>query len=229
MIKIAVCDDEKRMAEEISEKVKEYLPGSETEIFGSGESLLASDMESFRILLLDIDLPGISGLNVAEKMMAAAERPLIIFVTGHDELVYDSLWLHPFGFVRKTYLEKELKKALEDAAQELASREKHFFIHTAAGDMCLMLNEIYFFEADGNYMKVTAASGEYRFRETMQTLENTLARDGFVRVHKGFLVNQDMVKIINSEECILTNDARIPFGRNYQEAARKKLMRGMLR
>ena len=61
MIKIAVCDDEKRMAEEISEKVKEYLPGSETEIFGSGESLLASDMESFRILLLDIDLPGISG------------------------------------------------------------------------------------------------------------------------------------------------------------------------
>ena len=70
---------------------------------------------------------------------------------------------------------------------------------------------------------------EYRFRETMQALENSLSGDGFVRVHKGFLVNQEAVKIINSDKLILIDDTEIPMGRSYQEDAKRKLMRGMLR
>ena len=156
-------------------------------------------------------------------------RPLIIFVTSHDELVYDSLQLHPFGFVRKSHMDDELAKVVEDAVSEIAQRDRCFIFHAAGGDVRLKLKNILYFEADGNYIKVMTTQEEYRFRETMQALVNSLSGDGFVRVHKGFLVNQEAVKIINSDKLILIDDTEIPMGRSYQEDAKRKLMRGMLR
>ena len=229
-MRIAVCDDESRITEEILRRINTRFSGCEAAGFCSGSALLDSINETeYDVILLDIDMPEISGLDVAGRIQSKERRPLIIFVTGHDELVYDSLQLHPFGFVRKSHMDKELIKTLEDAILEISSRDKHFCFHSAAGDIRLNLKDILYFEADGNYIKVMTAGDEYRFRETMQALENTLSGDGFVRVHKGFLVNQEAVKISNSDKCILTDDTEVPMGRSFAEEARRKLMRGMLR
>ena len=159
--------------------------------------------------------------------------PLIIFVTSHDELVYDSLRFHPFGFVRKTHLDVELDRVLADAVTEMNSREKSISVHTAQGDVRLKLTDVLYFEADGNYIKVFVKNesdeAEYRFRDTMQALESALQYDGFVRVHKGFLVNSEAVKIFNSDKCILTNDMEVPMGRSFYEDARRKFMRSMIK
>ena len=230
MIRIAICDDENRILEDLSRMVLELIPDADVSAFGEGRALIDSaDKAGYDVVLLDIDMPDLNGLEVALSFQAADRKPLIIFVTSHDELVYDSLQLHPFGFVRKSYLDKELKKVLEDAVEEVSSRDKHFFFHTASGDIKLQMDDILYFEAEGNYIKIKTGSDEFRFRETMQALEMSLKSDGFIRVHKGFLVNQEAVKIINSDKLVLNDNTEIPFGRSYQENARKMLMRGMLR
>lgn len=230
MIRIAICDDENRILEDLSQMVLELIPDADVSAFGEGRALIDSaDKAGYDVVLLDIDMPDLNGLEVALSFQAADRKPLIIFVTSHDELVYDSLQLHPFGFVRKSYLDKELKKVLEDAVEEVSSRDKHFFFHTASGDIKLQMDDILYFEAEGNYIKIKTGSDEFRFRETMQALEMSLKSDGFIRVHKGFLVNQEAVKIINSDKLVLNDNTEIPFGRSYQENARKMLMRGMLR
>ena len=230
MFRIAICDDENRILEDLSQMVLELIPDADVSAFGEGRALIDSaDKAGYDVVLLDIDMPDLNGLEVALSFQAADRKPLIIFVTSHDELVYDSLQLHPFGFVRKSYLDKELKKVLEDAVEEVSSRDKHFFFHTASGDIKLQLDDILYFESEGNYIKIKTGSDEFRFRETMQALEMSLKSDGFIRVHKGFLVNQESVKIINSDKLVLNDNTEIPFGRSYQENARKMLMRGMLR
>ena len=230
MFRIAICDDENRILEDLSRMVLELIPDADISAFGEGRALIESaDKAGYDVVLLDIDMPDLNGLEVALSFQAADRKPLIIFVTSHDELVYDSLQLHPFGFVRKSYLDKELKKVLEDAVEEVSSRDKHFFFHTASGDIKLQMDDILYFEAEGNYIKIKTGSDEFRFRETMQALEMSLKSDGFIRVHKGFLVNQEAVKIINSDKLVLNDNTEIPFGRSYQENARKMLMRGMLR
>lgn len=224
-----ICDDEQKMLSDITDITAEVINDSDVSSYQSGHDLLSAlKNEACDILLLDIDMPEISGLDIARALADMAVKPLLIFVTSHDELVYDSLRFHPFGFVRKSHLSHELPATLADAAKEISGKDKHFCFHSSEGDVKIKLDDIRYFESDGNYIKLFT-SEEYRFRDTMSSLENTLSGNGFVRIHKGFLVNQSAVKIINPDECVLYDNTRLPIGRSYSETARKQLMRYMLK
>ena len=63
----------------------------------------------------------------------------------------------------------------------------------------------------------------------MAAVQEELEKQGFVRVHRGFLVNQAAVELLGADELKLADGSSIPIGRNYAEAARKQIMRYMLR
>jgi len=90
-----------------------------------------------------------------------------------------------------------------------------------------LLSQILFFEADGNYLKVCAKDGEYRMRSTITAVENSLGTYGYIRVHKGFLVNQQSIRMFGSEEIRLENGAVLPLGKTYAETAKKVFMKYM--
>lgn len=227
---IFICDDEPKILSDISSKVRSLLAKADVYEFTSGAALLAETVKNnCNILLLDIDMPEISGLDIAAHLNGFENKPLLVFVTSHDELVYDSLQFHPFGFVRKSYIDKELPRILSDCADELNSHDKHFCFHISDGDVKLKLDEILYFESQGNYLKLFSEDGEYRFRGTISAVENTLRDSGFIRIHKGFLVNQKAVKMLASDEAELIDKTRIPIGRSYSDAAKKQLMRYMLK
>lgn len=229
-VKIYICDDEPKINSDISQMVSKLVPDSVISEFLSGRDLLAEmNRNSCDILLLDIDMPEISGLDIAARLTALSCKPLLVFVTSHDELVYDSFQFHPFGFVRKSYMDKELPRILVDCVTELHSRDKHFCFHTASADVKLPLDEILYFESDGNYLKLFAKGNEYRLRDTLSAVENTLSGSGFIRIHKGFLLNQAAVRTLSYDEAELISGAKIPIGRSYSESAKKQLMRYMLK
>ncbi len=118
-MKITVCDDENKIVEEITSFIKKDFPSSEVSAYSDGESFLASSEERPEVLLLDIDMPGISGMEVAATLTREKVQTLIVFVTAHDELVYDSFKYHPFAFVRKKFLEEELRSVLSDCEKEI--------------------------------------------------------------------------------------------------------------
>ena len=143
MLHVAICDDEKKILDDLFEQVRWTFEDADISCYSDGKRLISDNEKSpFDIIMLDIDMPEISGFSVAESIQKMAVKPLIIFVTSHDELVYDSLMLHPFGFVRKSHMDVELEKVLKDAEEEVASREKHFFFHTSSGNVKLRLEDI---------------------------------------------------------------------------------------
>ncbi len=193
-VKIYICDDEPKIRSDLSKSVDTLIPNSHITEYASGLELIEKmNAEACDIILLDIDMPELSGLDIAKQLGNLPKKPLLVFVTGHDELVYDSLQFHPFGFVRKSHIDSELPKILADCINELNSRQRHFAFHTAAAEIKLNLDEIIYFEADGNYLKLFTQNDEYRFRDTLGAIENTLSAYGFVRIHKGFLLNQTAV------------------------------------
>lgn len=225
-MRIYLCDDEQKIRDEISAVVAEVLPEASVKQFSDGSSLLEQmNQELCDILLLDIDMPKLSGMEVAARLSGLPQKPLLVFITNHDELVYESFRYHPFGFVRKQFLGKELDKVLRDCVSELEQGRKHFNFRAEGKDVCLLLSEILFFESEGNYLKVYTEGGEYRFRSTITAVESALEKDGFIRVHKGFLVNQCAIRLFGAEAVELTNGSSLPVGKTYAEEARQQFMR----
>lgn len=225
-LRIHICDDEKRMLQMISEKVSECLPGSEVRTFSSGAALLAClQTNACDILLLDIDMPDITGMEIAGQLSLLEKRPLLVFVTSHDELVYDSFCYHPFAFLRKSSFDREIKAALDDCMRELQHRERHFCFRWEGKRVCLLLSEIFYFEAEGNYLMVFSKMGQYRFRSTITSVENTLAGCGFIRIHKGFLINQAAVRLLGAKEVELLDGTMLPVGKSYAKTAEEQFLR----
>ena len=108
-MQIFICDDEPQMLSDIAKKVSECLPDSDIQTFLTGVKLLQClEIEVCDVLLLDIDMPDITGLEIARHLAKQDKRPLLLFVTSHDELVYDSFQYHPFAFLRKSCFDKEI-------------------------------------------------------------------------------------------------------------------------
>lgn len=227
-MQIIICDDEPQMLSDIEKKALECLPGSGVRTFTSGSELLHYlEAEPCDILLLDIDMPDITGLEIARHLALRDKRPLLLFVTSHDELVYDSLQYHPFAFLRKSHLDREIMPALTDCVQELGHREKHFFFRSEGNRVCLLHSDILYLEAEGNYLKLYAKTGQYRFRSTITAVENTLADSGFIRIHKGFLINQAAIRLLGAEKAELSDGTVLPIGKSYVKTAREQLLRYM--
>lgn len=227
-MKIYICDDEARIRHDFAVMLQKLCPQSMIKAFGTGAELLKElEKESCDVLLLDIDMPEMSGMDVAKRLGELADKPLLIFVTSHDELVYDSFRYHPFGFVRKSFFELEIEKILRDCEKELESSSRHFSFRMNGKDVRLLLTDILFFEADGNYLKLVASKEEYRIRSTITAVENALSSSGFIRIHKGFLVNQAAIQMMGTDELQLENGRVLPLGKTYIEEAKKSFMRYM--
>lgn len=225
---IYICDDEQQILNLLSEKIESYLPNDMVTGFTSGHRLMeAMNRLPCDILFLDIDLKELNGMDIAYQLNGRKQKPLLIFVTSHDELVYESLQCHPFGFIRKNHFAEEIEKILEDCKKELYSREKYFYFRMAGQEVRVLLSDILYFEADGNYLRLYAKAEQYRFRSTVAAAENTLAGNGFLRVHKGFLVNLSAVRRLGNEDIRLISGHVIPLGKNYTDSVRERFLEAM--
>lgn len=227
-MKIVICDDERKMVEDIEEIVRELLPEETVKTCLSGDALLEIlRTEEADAVLLDIDMPEKNGLELAGLLNVAGKKPILIFVTAHDELVYDSLKYHPFAFVRKKYLREELPEVLADCIREVETKEKRFHFRAEGGQVSVLLSDICYFEAEGNYLIVHLKNDNFRLRSTMAAVQNTLEPEGFIRVHKGFLVNQKFVMVMTQDELRLVSGEAIPIGGLYAGTVKEQILRYM--
>ncbi|MBO5597170.1 MAG: response regulator [Oribacterium sp.] len=116
-MRIAICDDEKRICDILAEKVAKICPEAEIITFTSGEELLAADKLP-DILLLDIWMPEMSGLDVAKTLRDRDWRKILIFVTGEESQVFSSFDLHPFHFLVKPFADEKLSEVLDEQARQ---------------------------------------------------------------------------------------------------------------
>lgn len=232
MYSIVVCDDEPKMLKDLLEAIKNIFSELSVEAeyystYSSIELLEHLKKEKADILFLDIDMPEYNGMQIAEYMLEHASKVLLIFVTNHDELVYESFQYQPFGFIRKSYFSKEVQQVIYRSIKVLAERQDTMIIRSNSDIIKIQLCDIVYFEADSNYVNVFMTNNTYRYRESLGVLESKLAVKGFIRIHKGFLVNQQFVHAIRYDEIELSDGRLLPIGRTNRENVRKKIMQYM--
>ncbi len=154
MIKAAVCDNEPVMLERLYGQIPSEFERQGAQLrldkfISGGDFLNAHNAEPYDVVFLDIDMPELSGFDIAERINDVGDT-LIVFVTMHDELVFSSLRFRPFRFIRKAYLENELPETAEAVKNELAKRNSgsKFAFQAKSGEVfvdlraCLVCGEV---------------------------------------------------------------------------------------
>lgn len=232
MYRIVICDDEKEILNDISQKIQNSfqrngIPADYT-CFSDARALMEHlQTQRIDVLFLDIDMPYYSGMDIAGYINSQEQNTLLIFVTSHDALVYQTFTYRPFGFIRKSHIEEELDQLTRRIGKEL-SQHRQELVFQKGGELCrIFLNDIIYIEAEGNYLALQLNGDRLRIRETMTNLESKLLDKGFVRCHKGYLANIRHIARLKSAELLLQQgdeEVSLPIGRSYEKEVRKKFL-----
>lgn len=229
MIKILICDDELQERSFIEKKTKECLKHTRLEISSveSGKELFQKvDINEIDILLLDIDMKGMDGLEVAQRLRRDFEDVILIFVTNHAEYVFDALQYQPFRYIRKSFLDGELPVALNAAIEKLhMQQEQYVYIKNKNGEIRLDVSRVCYFELEARKIHAYSMNDKTVFYCSVKQLEQYLQGldTEFVKIHSGCLVNPCFVEQIENDVVIMKNEKKLVMSRRNMKSVKEKI------
>lgn len=227
MLKIAVCDDEPAFVEQISDRIKKYIPDGIIQCFLSSEDLLLQG-ELFDIYFLDIQMEKINGIETAKKLRELEEESIIVFITGAKEYVFQAFDVAALHYLVKPVDDAKLQEVLERAKKEIEKRQnrkdRQIFIKTRNKNITLNVADILYFENEMRKIIAHTARGEISFYGVMADMEKE-AGAGFYRCHRGYLVNLSYVMEYDMENIMLSNGEKIYLSKDRYHDFVKQYMR----
>lgn len=194
MMHIAICDDEQPETEYLSSLVSEWcsLYGYACEIktFPSAEAFLFSYEENHicDILLLDVEMGGISGVELARCIRQDRNRTEIIFITSHTEFIGEGYEVDALHYLVKPVDGSRLMPVLSKAADRLSTEPPSVIITCDHETIKLYEADILYVEAFLHYISIHTAKQEYRIKENISSFASRLSQD-FFRIHRSYLVS----------------------------------------
>ena len=226
MVKFAVCDDEREVADLVAEKLREFYPDEcEIKCYTDGDSLFAdSARELFYAFFLDIGMPTLDGFSLAEKIRADNPFAKIIFVTNHTELAHIGYLYGAFRYVRKFALDEELREAAQSLKREFDMQSEFLLLRTPRGEIAKSVKDIRYFEVKGHQVTVFFDDTEERVCGTLNEYEQRLKDIGFIRIHKSYLVNFRFIEYVGKTTVTLTDGSTLVLSRNRVAETKRKLL-----
>ncbi len=232
---IAICDDETQILRDIYAKIESCFQkqGIQAGYFCTDDSKKMMEYlqnEKADVVFLDIDMPYFSGMDLAAFLNEKKKDSILVFVTSQDALVYQTFVYRPFGFIRKTHMDDELMELVERIKTELEDKKRDIVITRGTELTRILIQDILYIESEGNYLNFYTKNDTIKIRETMTNIEKELSGKGFVRCHKGYLVNAEHIEKMRSGEIDLQCEGirkSVPVGRSYEKEVRKKIMEFM--
>lgn len=201
--------------------------------FGGGADLLRyAENNKIDVLFLDIDMPEMTGFEIAKIMSRNYKEILIIFMSAYDNFVYESFDYLPFAYMRKEKIAEELPKVVYRINDKLLEKTRFVTLSTANKYVNVNAKEILFFESKRNYyMAHLTDDSTYSCRGTISKLEHEIGSLGFFRTHSAFLVNLEYINRFADDGYILIGNTKVPvaqkrakeFKKSYLEFTRRHI------
>lgn len=230
LLKIAVCDDEETALTIVKSAVestfaRERVSVELTACASTAELRRWMKVIPFDLLMLDIDMPQMSGIAFGHELRDRGERTDIIYISSQEDKVFDSLKVQPLTFVRKNRFLEDLPEAIRLFLRQRAQQNAPDRMVLEQRDKVLTvdLKSIIYLEGARNCQMIHIAGEQepVALRRPMQELENELGSKGFIRIHKGFLVNCEYIQLIQDNQVCLTNGISLPLSRRKVQETRQ--------
>lgn len=229
-IKLFVCDDDKETVTTLHKRITKFFGSDivcDVKMFYDGESLLKHCMKDCPdAVFLDIDMPNLNGFEVCSELQSIYENIFIVFVTSHEDKVYQSWSYNPFWFVRKTHLEDlniVLPKLLSRITKEKSKSTSIVNLSVNNRIVQIDLDEVMYIEAFDHDINIVSKSGTVStFRCKLSDAEVQLLPYDMIRIQKGVLVNLKFISRVTSREVTLTNNMIFSLGRDRVTDVKKR-------
>lgn len=231
MIKIAICDDEEKSVALHEHIVRECLQsegiGCEITTYTQSQNLLydiTDDAFFYDLILLDIEMPGISGMEIPQQIKGYLPNVRIIFVTSHTEYAIDAFELSIFRYVPKNYLETKLTAAVIDVAKliELEAGQE-YTIQTANRMEKIAYKDIFYIQRDGKNASIVSRAGTSKVRKSLQQVFDELNAPEFIFIDRGYIANIVQIMKISDSIAVLKNGEQLPISRSHLQEVKRQI------
>ncbi|MEE4379213.1 MAG: LytTR family DNA-binding domain-containing protein [Candidatus Competibacteraceae bacterium] len=200
-MKVLIVDDEKPARERLHSLIDE-LPGDYENCGEAGngvEALQLAETQQPDIVLLDIRMPGMDGLEAARHLATMGKPPAIIFVTAYSDYALEAFEVHAVGYLLKPIRKERLQQALTNAGllnraqlanlsdTQVQSTRTHLCARLGEKLELIPIGQVLYFQADQKYVTVRHLHGEVLIEEPLKSLETEFG-PAFLRIHRNALV-----------------------------------------
>lgn len=219
-MRIAICDDEKAFLKKFRNEISEILNEADYELteFTSGENLLEMHKEQkYDIIILDIEMTGINGLDTAREIRKSDRSAVIAFLTSYESFAVQGYEVKAERYILKQQPSNMYKEQLESLFNEYRLKHKMFVYNNVNKAFSARLSNIQYFEVYVRTIIVHVFDGDnksFDFYGKLSELEGAYAADGFVRVGKSYLVNISNIKHIDKDGLYMMKGDYISMGRS---------------
>jgi len=240
-MRVMIVDDEKLARERLRELLNEIGGHSVIgEAMNGNEAVEKAAELNPDVVLMDIRMPGMDGLEAAMHLMGMDEPPIVIFTTAYDQHALHAFEVNAVDYllkpIRKDRLAAALDKAkkltleqLQDvnAAQESPQARTHISVHLRGNIRLVPVKDVLYFMADSKYVTIRTPSEEHLIEDSLINLEKEFGEKMFLRIHRNALVATDYIKGIekstagNWQVALKGLDKKLDVSRRHAAAVRR--------
>lgn len=231
-MKIAVCDDEPVFLEIVKRELEQYYQSLDVEIkkFSSGKALIQAVKEDpflYLCIFLDIEMPGMTGLQTAKELERAGISIPVILLTSHTEYALKGYEVGAFRFLTKPADQEELHRVLKAVENQNIS-QRRLVVNQDGRSFYLPLDQILYFKSENVYIVIQTEQGHYLVRKKIKEQQEELPVPQFFRVHRSYIINMAKLQDFDGKKVTLKGGISIPVGRGRREEFQKAAARYMI-
>lgn len=233
MIKIAICDDEKESLNELYIKISELFENEDFKIdiqidlYSDSKAFMDILMDNieYDILFLDIEMPGVNGLKIAEYIYNKRYNTKIVYVSHHEKYIIETFGYNFIWFLPKNVIDRDLPKVIKKIKEIIKIDELKYEFKSERTIVKVSLKDIYYFEINTdqkNHINLITDKQKYPMRKPLREVEEIMLNEFFVRSHSSYLINIRHISKFNANSIILDNGEKIPMSKNNKKEVLNK-------
>ena len=224
---VLICDDEPVFLEQVREHVQAYLAqrGIVAHLDTATDPRQVMDSQTaYTLAFLDIQMEGLTGMELAQSLRRRGDRVSIIFVTGCEDYLPQGYSVQPIHFLLKPVSREALSAALR-TDWELNHKPKTAVLRIGSKTVSLMLSEIRYIESYNHNIIIHQTEGDRTCVFSLTEFERQMPPNQFCRCHNSYLVNMAYVEEIGRTELSLRGGVGVPIGRAYYKSLQSAFIR----
>ena len=230
-MRIAICDDNNSDGKLVADIIRSFADQSNLNIqisqFTDGESMLAAaGGEPFDLYILDIIMPVLDGIMLAQEIRAMDESTRIVFLSSSNEYAHQSYRVHACDYLLKPVDKEQIHALISRLYAELERKQAYICLQKGREFIRLPLDQLshleinqkmlYFYLADGHVWQIPGTLAKYE--------SILMSNPHFVKIHRSYVVNLQHISQLSPKDCVMFSGKNLPVSRLMYNDVKKRYM-----